>query len=252
MICYFWSIIALCEEYRCISSGSWKTGMVQVLSELMLRDQHQTLTADWSNCHWQVFYKSIFLREHCVTPLICFVTFASGKFVWFFGNFTEFKVYSQPSGLLSVEPASRACVHLAELGQNGISEDWKLILMSSLCLNHICNYFSCVYWRANSRFPVLRGNFWGNHIQRVYRSTDSVSMVWLKACLLSEACPGKEDISEWKVLFFWNSKNPFLARVEDRFNFWSLSSWKLISLLSYSVSFDHRIKEKEFALFIPH
>ena len=41
----------------------------------------------------------MFLREHFVMPFICCKTFAFIKFVCFRCNITEFKVYSQPSGI---------------------------------------------------------------------------------------------------------------------------------------------------------
>lgn len=103
-----------------------------------------------SNCHWLALYKSIFLRRRFVMPFTCFKAFAFEKFVWFCWNITEFKVFSQPSGVFSAGGTwnrqwcwsllARIVFTWLNKGQNGISEVRKWVLVSSLLVICICNY----------------------------------------------------------------------------------------------------------------
>lgn len=108
--------------------------------------------------------------------------------------------------------------YLAELLRNGISEERKWILVSSLLLIHICNYLLVFTKELNPNSP-----YWEKICEEITYTAfvkRTVCFNNVSECLVALhisfriMCPVKEaHVLEWKVLLFCKSGTCFLAKL---------------------------------------
>lgn len=130
---------------------------------------------------------------------------------------------------LVLEFMARTMFNLAEFWQNGISGErkWNLLLIRT------SNYHLGLTEELSPNSLKIEENHLRKlHTLSLWRDL-CVVIMWVNAWLLGmlpfrQRAQWKiEDVLEWRVSLFCNFRTWFLAKLWDRFNFWSVNPWKL-------------------------